>query len=641
MRVKRILWSVLLALLLVSGLAAAQEVLGDDWYVIEQDGVASGYGRDQWYKTEDGYYFSSFFELNLEFLGTAYVHLEHIDAWTDADYRLIKVLRISSIDGAQTRHEAVFTYHENSTEIAVTNTDTTGTEKTRVIELAGATPIYLSDSFLAKLFSEGKLAVGQTYTFAQWELDEVVEMEMRIDEVKAFEYAGEAVEVFVVFQDTGSLEATVWVDAEGHTYHSESLGGSLVIRKVDPNNLPELQTMAADVLMVPGNIAVQNPHRSEASLITVEWKDIPLGDLSLTDNRQTITQSLSNTSVQLAIKREERDFTGQVLLPVQDPTFAPYLADTDYISPSNPEVQNLVEEILAGETDGWQAAQLILAWVYNNITARLVARNLTTEEILAERAGKCAEYATLYAALARAAGLPTKLVVGERYMGSMWIAHMWNEIWLGEWIAVDASHNQIAPDALLVKFTADDTLIGTRDIRLRLVSKLSITIDEVKMAELGMGPAVKTGRDGQTYYNAEYYCEIAVPEGWITMEGEDQGFPLLILENPRDRNFSAILVMMGVPKGTRADQIMAARIAAMPTLLPNFKFIGEGTAVIQGELAAAAYWAYGNEPRLKQANQLLIKEDVAYIFIFTALEEVWEDYEYLIETITAGFKSYL
>lgn len=641
MQVRKIVFTVLLIIAVFSSFAAAEEMLRDEWYVIEQEGVPNGYGHDQYLRTENGYYYSSFFELNLDFMGTPFVHFEHIELWVDEQFRLTRALSLANSDGAESRHEAEFIYDEAQTQIKITSLDTTGEEKEKTLTLEGERPVYTAATFLDSLLTKNEFAIGQNHTFEIWDFGETKTMRLEIGEKQSIVYGGEEITVYTVYQDIGPLQATELIDASGNSYYGESLGGSLVITKVQPDEIPELQTMAADVLIVPGNMAVRFPYRTDASLITVQWEDIPLADFVFTDNRQQISKVLSEFSVQLAIERDQRDFSGKMELPVVDPMFAPYLADGDYITPSTPDAQNLAKEILNGEKDAWRGAQLILDWVYHNITSKLVARTLTTEEILMDRAGKCSEYAVLYAALARAAGLPTRVVLGERYMGNMWVAHLWNEIWVGEWIAVDASHNQMAPDALLIKFIHSDTLMGTQDIRLGLVKKLAITIDELQSTSTQDMPEFVTGRQGQKYYNAEYFCEIEIPHGWIAVEAEDQGFPLLIMEDPRDSNFAAMFVMLSVPLGSTAEQLMAARVMSMPSLLPDFSLQLETSGLVAGEPGATARWEFGSEPRLIQENQILIKEDVAYLFVFTALEETWKTYEPLIEEITGQFKSYL
>jgi transglutaminase-like putative cysteine protease len=58
----------------------------------------------------------------------------------------------------------------------------------------------------------------------------------------------------------------------------------------------------------------------------------------------------------------------------------------------------------------------------------------------------------LYAAMARAAGIPTKLVGGLMYLEGMgFLYHSWAESYSGRWIAVDPTFNQVGVDATHIK----------------------------------------------------------------------------------------------------------------------------------------------------------------------------------------------
>jgi transglutaminase-like putative cysteine protease len=58
----------------------------------------------------------------------------------------------------------------------------------------------------------------------------------------------------------------------------------------------------------------------------------------------------------------------------------------------------------------------------------------------------------LYTAMARAAGIPTKMVGGIVYMEGMgFLYHSWAESYIGRWIAVDPTFNQVGVDAAHIK----------------------------------------------------------------------------------------------------------------------------------------------------------------------------------------------
>lgn len=632
---------VILMFCLTSTVLAQDVLLRDDWLVIEEASIPIGYGNDQFWKTSEGYYYRSFFQISMDFFGTPFVYLESIDIWTDLEFRLTSVLRVSDADGAQTRHEAKFVYGPEKTEVYMEISDHTGKTAKSYFNWEGVKPIYSSSSLVDKARAEGRLVVGHDYTFETWDYGQLSEVVFTVVEETEYEYEGSRVPVFLVMQETDTLTQKVLIDKEGVCYNTETLGENIAVRKVSPDNLPEIQSKAADALVVPGNIVVEHPFRAASSVNTVRWSDVKPNAFCWEDNRQTVANVLDDTTVQLRIRRDDRDFSGRVQLPVEDIDFAKYLGDEDYITPSLPIVQELAAEILQGEQDGWKATQLLVNWVFQNMTSEMVVQTLTTAEILEGRVGKCSEYAILFAAMARAAGLPTRIALGERYQGSLWIGHMWNEVWLGEWVAVDASHNQIAPDALLIKFVDSETVMGTQDVRIGLIGKLDIVIDDFEVPAVTEDLGLETGIYGDSYVNREYACEISIPEGWMSMEGEDQGFPMLVMYDPLRPEESAVLLMMSLPPGIRPNQLMASRIAALPNVLPDFTLVCETSETVNQEEAAVGRWTFSNNPVLVQENWIVIREDVGYLFVFTAPEVSWSEFQPKTVGILDTFISHL
>lgn len=77
---------------------------------------------------------------------------------------------------------------------------------------------------------------------------------------------------------------------------------------------------------------------------------------------------------------------------------------------------------------------------YNNHLAVTVVSGYipNIDEVLTSRIGICYDYASLFAAMARSAGVPTKLLMGDSdYVDEY---HAWNEVYLdGEWVTVDTT----------------------------------------------------------------------------------------------------------------------------------------------------------------------------------------------------------
>jgi hypothetical protein len=91
--------------------------------------------------------------------------------------------------------------------------------------------------------------------------------------------------------------------------------------------------------------------------------------------------------------------------------------------------------------DPWAEARAIEAFVRERVSNKGFGTAFASAaEVLSSRSGDCSEHAVLTAALARAAGIPSRLVAGLVYHAGGFAYHMWIEVWVrGEWYALDPS----------------------------------------------------------------------------------------------------------------------------------------------------------------------------------------------------------
>lgn len=133
---------------------------------------------------------------------------------------------------------------------------------------------------------------------------------------------------------------------------------------------------------------------------------------------------------------------------------ARYLAPT-LAAPSNlGQVRDLAAQIAKAETDPDRTISLLLRWIEANI-AREAVDGFSAIDVLRERRAECQGHAYLLAALARARGIPARIVNGiaysEPHQGFLY--HTWNELWIEGhgWRPVDATFAQAHADATHVK----------------------------------------------------------------------------------------------------------------------------------------------------------------------------------------------
>lgn len=123
-------------------------------------------------------------------------------------------------------------------------------------------------------------------------------------------------------------------------------------------------------------------------------------------------------------------------------------------APSNlGEIRELAAKISPGGSEA-EKIDRILSWMDANI-AKEAIDSFTAADVLRERRAECQGHAYLFAALARASGIPTRVVNGIVYSADHggFLYHTWNEAWIEGrgWQPVDATFDQARADATHLK----------------------------------------------------------------------------------------------------------------------------------------------------------------------------------------------
>lgn len=134
-----------------------------------------------------------------------------------------------------------------------------------------------------------------------------------------------------------------------------------------------------------------------------------------------------------------------------------FTRSTAFVQSDHPRLLALLPEALGTATGTRQKIRAIMGWIELNIASKPTFSIPSTLEVLERRSGDCNEHAVLFCALARAAGIPTRIAMGLVYVERAFYYHAWNECWVGgEWIAVDPIFRQFPADPTHLRFIHGD-----------------------------------------------------------------------------------------------------------------------------------------------------------------------------------------
>ena len=281
---------------------------------------------------------------------------------------------------------------------------------------------------------------GETQTIAEIEQDVAAYESSSLFEGSAFRIATRLL----------GLDTTTWLDAAGRPVFELAMRGVLISALEDEAtarrylveaSLNKRDSLLDFSLVKSGRIA--EPRRVSRMEIVLEG--LPSGFTLPSEGGQVC---LNSTCL---IDR-------QAPLAQGDPSrfLKPTLA-----APSNlGEIAGLARKISEGANTDTEKINRLLSWLDANI-AKEAIDSFTAVDVLHERRAECQGHAYLFAAFARALGIPTRVVNGLVYSEAHdgFLFHTWNEAWIAGrgWRPVDATFGQPHADATHIKLVEGET----------------------------------------------------------------------------------------------------------------------------------------------------------------------------------------
>lgn len=319
---------------------------------------------------------------------------------------------------------------------------------------------------------------------------------------------------------------TVWLDSQGEMVRQEEPGPFGAIEAIRSDKFTALTAASGQELpeemyqssIVRANIRLPRAKNIDRLKIKLTHKNPSLGWPDLNAPNQKVLERTEKTLV-LEILRPEpaKGLSFPVAMTEQN---RPYLMPNVYIQSDDLEIQRLAKELLGGEENIFQAALILERWVAENMKFDLGIVFAPAREIFRDRRGTCVGYATLLATLARAADIPSRIVMGYVYALGMFGGRAWTEVLAGErWIPLDAAIvNEGAADATRFYFVASSLADGLGELVLGSAQQVfgQIAIDIIEYETAGNTHIVPPGAksfltEGDQYENPWLGIKIKKP----------------------------------------------------------------------------------------------------------------------------------
>jgi transglutaminase superfamily protein len=259
-------------------------------------------------------------------------------------------------------------------------------------------------------------------------------------------------------------EATDWLDDEGTLLKEESPLGMRIVQEDKPPAAvaggyePPVDFLLATSVKTTTQIAEPRSLKT----LRVRISGIPEKRFVLSDARQKVQIESETPSVTALYEMQASDppaETHATRHAAHD--VGPGLGPATYLEVDDARIRKQAAEIVGSEKDPAVIAHKIHAWVHEHMKPNAnigVLRSAT--DVLKSKDGVCRDYSILFAALARAAGVPTRLCAGVLFFKDAFYYHAWDECRLGgpdgAWVPFDSTLPSDFVDATHIKFAEGD-----------------------------------------------------------------------------------------------------------------------------------------------------------------------------------------
>jgi len=274
----------------------------------------------------------------------------------------------------------------------------------------------------------------------------------------------------------------------------------------------------------------------------------------------------------------------------------PDLQPNVLLQSDHPAVAALAKELRRPELGAFAQARVIQAWVAQHLQVDAGLAVAPAGEVVRDRRGSCVAYAVLTASLARAMGIPARVVLGYVYVDNIFGGHAWAEVKVGaRWLPIDAAvYSAGTADAARIALVrhGGELGIGSGSKELsRLLGNVSIRIEGYSLDDrlIAVPVNAKPWRiTAHTYRNPWLGLELRAPAGYsfaqldahypdptiVGLAAADGGSIRLysLALGPHDPSLNALLAPLGVLTGEPAAQI--AGRPAVQSRRPETRMLG-------------------------------------------------------------------
>jgi hypothetical protein len=322
-----------------------------------------------------------------------------------------------------------------------------------------------------------ELTPGNRYTFDVFDPAALAQIPVLVEVIgpEDVPVMGQRIPATKVTMNFRGMIQTAWIGPNGDLLKERGLLGMRLEKTSRADALDDLGLAASqdltELASITPNRPISNPEALEVLRVAIGGATTE--GLQLPGGRQRVSDGV------LTVRRESLEELPDELTEQRLPALErAYLRPEPFIQSDHARIRAQVRSIL-GDTSHLPPllkTRRLMDWIRANIERRPVLSLPDAVATLDNRMGDCNEHAVLFAALARAAGIPARVEAGVVYLRGKFYYHAWNLLYLGRWVTADALFDQLPADVTHIRFVTG-SMQQSLDLA-GLLGKLSIAILE-------------------------------------------------------------------------------------------------------------------------------------------------------------------
>ena len=370
----------------------------EEWHGIYRAGQKIGYSHRTRTPTADGFAIDSDTSLWLALMGSAQAVHTRLTADTDRTLTLRRFdfrLRSGTID-----FQVGGKVHDGVVDLE------SATLGKQTIRVPPNVPLALSET-VADFLGGEKLESGRSFEYTVFDPASAAPapISLEVGPLERVDLPSGERSAYRIDQRFQGTTVHMWVDADGAVLKEEGPLGLAIVREIDGKAAmsgvgagpgADLSSAAA----IPVTRAIPSPR--DTAHLRIRIARAPSSATLQFPPRQR------RDGDQVLVERQQPGTFRSYSLPETDERFRDDLRATPFLQIDDPAIRRAAEQAVAGKNDAESAARALVDWVHRSLAKVPTISVPNAKQVLAERRGDCNEHAVLFAALARAAAIPTR-----------------------------------------------------------------------------------------------------------------------------------------------------------------------------------------------------------------------------------------